>query len=105
MGYGESFQQLISVANKRIKVKSRFTLSRMITRKAEEVRHEIATIIASILDDLLSLGFTSDLWTSRALCNSNFPGIPDPGNSQDSLSNERQKSPIEKRKRNLKKIF
>lgn len=46
--YGESFQQLISVANKRIKVKSRFTLSRMITRKAEEVRHEIATIIASV---------------------------------------------------------
>ena len=81
--YGESFQQLISVANKRIKVKSRFTLSRMITRKAEEVRHEIATIIASVLDDLLSLGFTSDLWTSRALCNSNIPGIPDPGNSQD----------------------
>ena len=74
--YGESFQQLISVANKRIKVKSRFTLSRMITRKAEEVRHEIATIIASVLDDLLSLGFTSDLWTSRALCNSNIPGIP-----------------------------
>ena len=31
----------------------------------------------------LSLGFTSDLWTSRALCNSNIPGIPDPGNSQD----------------------
>ena len=29
--YGESFQQLISVANKRIKVKSRFTLSRMIS--------------------------------------------------------------------------
>ena len=81
--YGESFQQHISVANKRIKVKSRFTLSRMITRKAEEVRHEIATIIASVLDDLLSLGFTSDLWTSRALCNSNIPGIPDPGNSQD----------------------
>ena len=81
--YGESFQQLISVANKRIKVKSRFTLSRIITRKAEEVRHEIATIIASVLDDLLSLGFTSDLWTSRALCNSNIPGIPDPGNSQD----------------------
>merc|ERR1712105_434797 len=25
----------------------------------------------------------SDLWTSRALCNSNIPGIPDPGNSQD----------------------
>ena len=81
--YGESFQQLISVANKRIKVKSRFTLSRMITRKAEEVRHEIATIIASVLDDLLSLGFTSDLWTSRALCNSNIPGIPDPGNSRE----------------------
>ena len=81
--YGESFQQLISVANKRIKVKSRFTLSRMITRKAEEVRHEIATIIASVLDDLLSLGFTSDLWTSRALCNSNIPGILDPGNSRE----------------------
>merc|ERR1712208_265778 len=60
-----------------------FTLSRMITRKAEEVRHEIATIIAFVLDDLLSLGFTSDLWTWGALCNSNIPGIPDPGNSQD----------------------
>merc|ERR1712074_404677 len=68
----------------------------MITRKAEEVRHKIATIIASVLDDLLSLGFTSDLWTSRALCNSNIPGIPDPGNSQDfpgiPASNSRPKS-------------
>jgi len=65
--YGESFQRLISVANKRIKVKSRHTLSRMASRKAEEVRNEIAAIIVSVMDDLLSLGFTSDLWTSRAL--------------------------------------
>ena len=65
--YGESFQKLISILNKRIKVKHPRTLSRMVDKEAEELMADITAIIKVVKADLVSLGFTTDLWTSRAL--------------------------------------
>ena len=65
--YGESFQRLISVLTKKVKVKHPTSLSRMVDKSAEEVMKEITDIIRTVKEDLVSLGFTTDLWTSRAM--------------------------------------
>ena len=65
--YGESFQRVISILNKRVKVKHPRTLSRMIDTSAEELMADLTAIIKTVKNDLVSLGFTTDLWTSRAL--------------------------------------
>ena len=62
----KSFQKVVSTLNKRVKVKHPTTLSRMVKAKAESVRKEVATILRAVKADLVSLGFTTDLWTSRA---------------------------------------
>ena len=64
---GESFQKVVSVLNKRVKVKHPTTLARMAGKKAEELKKEICAILAAVKDDLVSLGFTTDMWTSRAM--------------------------------------
>ena len=64
---GESFQRVVSVLNKRVKVKHPVTLSRIAGKKAEELKKEICAILAAVKDDLVSLGFTTDMWTSRAM--------------------------------------
>ena len=78
---GESFRNLIGVLSKRVKVKHPTTLSQMVDKNADVVLKEITNIIRSstflyyisinyirsVKDDLVSLGFTSDLWTSRSL--------------------------------------
>ena len=64
---GNSFQKVISVANRRIKVKSRHSLSRLTEKKADQVRDDIAAILLSVKDELCSIGLTTDLWTSLAL--------------------------------------
>ena len=72
---------MIGVLSKRVKVKHPTTLSRMVDKNADVVLKEITNIIRSstflyyisinyirsVKDDLVSLGFTSDLWTSRSL--------------------------------------
>ena len=65
--YGESFQNVINVISKRVKVKSPRTLSRMVDGSAEEVLKEVTSIFRTVREDLVSIGFTSDLWTSRSL--------------------------------------
>ena len=62
----KSFQKVVSTLNKRVKVKHPTTLSRMVTAKAESVRKEVASILRAVKVDMVSLGFTTDLWTSRA---------------------------------------
>ena len=39
----------------------------MVDKSAEEVMKEITDIIRTVKEDLVSLGFTTDLWTSRAM--------------------------------------
>ena len=65
--YGESFQRVVSILNKKVKVKSPRTLSRMVDKKAAELMTDITGILKAVKADLVSLGFTTDLWTSRAL--------------------------------------
>ena len=65
--YGESFQRLIHVISKKVKVKHPTSLSRMVDKSAEEVMKEITNIFRTVKDDLVYLGFTSDLWTSRTM--------------------------------------
>ena len=65
--YGESFQNVINVISKRVKVKHPNTLSRMVDNDADKVLKEVTSIFRTVKEDLVSLGFTSDLWTSRAL--------------------------------------
>ena len=62
----ESFQKVVTTLNKRVKVKHPTTLSRMATGKAESVRKEVASILRAVKADLMSIAFTTDLWTSRA---------------------------------------
>ena len=62
----KSFQKVVSTLNKRVKVKHPTTLSRMVKAKAESVRKEVASILRAVKADLVSLGFTTDLWTSRS---------------------------------------
>ena len=65
--YGKSFQRVIDVLTKRVKVKHPNTLSRMVDKEADELMEDITAIIKTVKADLVSLGFTTDLWTSRAL--------------------------------------
>ena len=65
--YGASFQNVINVISKRVKVKHPITLSRMVDSDADGVLREVTSIFRTVKEDLVSLGFTSDLWTSRAL--------------------------------------
>ena len=72
--FGVSFRQaaglknLMTVVNRKIKVPSRWTLSRKIENKAKEVLSEVKDIIGAVRgsEELLSIGFTTDLWTSRS---------------------------------------
>ena len=71
---GVSFAQaaglkdLIAVVNKRIKVPSKWTLARKTDIKAKAVLGEVNKIMAAVRasEELVSIGFTTDLWTSRA---------------------------------------
>ena len=61
----KSFKDLIRVANKLIKVKSRQTLSRHVRKKAINILNRIAKQLKKEKGSLRSLGFTTDMWTSR----------------------------------------
>ena len=72
--FGVSFRQaaglkdLISVVNRKIKVPSRWSLARKTNDKAKKVLNEVKNIMAAVRasEELVSIGFTTDLWTSRA---------------------------------------
>lgn len=62
-----SFKKLMNIANPKIKLKDPRTYSRMTSAKADEISKDITDIIETVKDDLYSVAFTTDLWTSRAL--------------------------------------
>ena len=72
--YGVSFRQaaglksVIAIANKRIKVKSSWTLARGSDAKGQSVLDQVHKIMAAVRasEELVSIGFTTDLWTSRS---------------------------------------
>ena len=62
----DSFKKLINVANKGIVVKHRTTYSRMISLKAKKVLKDVQDVITSLKGSIVSVSFTTDIWTSRA---------------------------------------
>ena len=56
----------MNIANNKIRLKDQTTYSRMTTAKAVEVSKDITDIIETVKPDIQSVGFTTDLWTSRA---------------------------------------
>ena len=62
----ESFKKLMNIANRRIKLKSPRTYSRMVQVKAKEIKQEIIEILEAVKGDISCIGFTTDLWTSNA---------------------------------------
>ena len=72
--YGVSFRQaaglkdVMSVVNRRIKVPSSWTLARGSDAKGKSVLAQVHKIMASVraTEELVSIGFTTDLWTSRS---------------------------------------
>ena len=69
---GVSFRQaaqlkdVIHSVNKRIHVPSSKVLSRRMEVRAESTMQQVHNILASVKTNLVSVGFTTDLWTSRA---------------------------------------
>ena len=61
----KSFKKLIRVSNKLIKVKSSQTLSRHVKKKAVDILNRIVKQLKKEKGSLKSLGFTTDMWTSR----------------------------------------
>ena len=61
----QSFRNLINVANRKLTVPHPTTLSRMASSKAKTVLSQVCDIMAAVKPDLLSVCFTTDLWTSR----------------------------------------
>ena len=61
-----SFERLMKIANRGIKLKSPVTYSRLVKVKAAEIEKELIEIIAAVKGDLNCVGFTTDLWTSHA---------------------------------------
>jgi ABC-type Fe3+-citrate transport system substrate-binding protein len=60
-----SFKNLMNVANNRVQLKDSKTYSRMTGVKAQEISKEINDIVQTVKDDLCSVGFTTDIWTSQ----------------------------------------
>ena len=61
-----SFKKLISIANKRVKVKHPMTYNRMVKVKADNIKKDLVHILNVAKADFTCVGFTTDLWTSRS---------------------------------------
>ena len=60
-----SFQKLINVANKKIKVKTSRTLSNHVEKKSKQILAQIVKVLKESCPDLVSVSFTTDMWTNR----------------------------------------
>ena len=61
----QSFRDLIEVANRQIIVKSSQTVSRKVKATADSVLSDVSDILAAVRSTIPSIGFTTDMWTSR----------------------------------------
>ena len=62
----DSFKKLFNIADKRLAVKDRTTYSRMVDDSSKNILSQVCRIIAHEKDNILSVGLTTDLWTSRS---------------------------------------
>ena len=62
----ESFKELIGVANRQLHVKNPRTISRKVDGSARNVLSQVSDILSAVKSTIPSVGFTTDMWTSRA---------------------------------------
>ena len=62
----ESFKELIGVANRQLNVKDPRTYSRKVDAASRSVLSRVSDILSAVKSTIPSVGFTSDMWTSRA---------------------------------------
>ena len=62
----ESFKELIGVANRQLDVKDPRTYSRKVDGASRSVLSRVSDILSAVKSTIPSVGFTSDMWTSRA---------------------------------------
>ena len=62
----ESFKELIGVANRQLNVKDPRTYSRKVDGASRSVLSRVSDILSAVKSTIPSVGFTSDMWTSRA---------------------------------------
>ena len=60
----ESFKNMFSCINKKIKVKGRTFYSNLVTQKSDEMRKDLLSILDFMKNDIVTVSFTTDLWTS-----------------------------------------
>ena len=61
----DSFKNLIKIANDKLTVKSREFYSKLVTRKADEIRQDMINIIEFCKSELKTVSFTTDIWISN----------------------------------------
>ena len=62
----DSFKELIGVANRQLNVKDPRTYSRKVDAASRSVLSRVSDILSAVKSTIPSVGFTSDMWTSRA---------------------------------------
>ena len=55
---------MFSCVNNKVKIRSQRFYSKMVTTKSDEMRRDLYSIIELLKDELVTVSFTSDLWTS-----------------------------------------
>ena len=60
----DSFKKMFSFLNNKVKIRSQRFYSKMVTTKSDEMRKDLYSIIEFLRDELVTVSFTSDLWTS-----------------------------------------
>ena len=55
---------MFSCVNNKVKIRSQRFYSKMVTTKSDEMRKDLYSIIELLKDELVTVSFTSDLWTS-----------------------------------------
>lgn len=61
----DSFKKLFDIADKKLTIKHPTTYSRMVTDTSKNILTQVCQIIAREKTNILSVGITTDLWTSR----------------------------------------
>ena len=61
-----AFKNMIQIANRKLKVKTPKTISKHVEGASRNVMSDVHDIIAAVKSTVPSIGFTTDLWTSRA---------------------------------------
>ena len=62
----DSFKEMIGVANRQLDVKDPRTYSRKVDGASRSVLSRVTDILSAVKSTIPSVGFTSDMWTSRA---------------------------------------